>query len=203
MNVPYFTGWLPAYRRFWLASLEHLDEYLRRLRPDRMRKAPMSIATAKQQVEHANAVLVIRRVFDAPRELLFDAWIRPEHFAQWFGPKGASMPYCVIDPRPGGALHFFNQVPGDIDVWCKGTFREVARPSRLAFDWHFSNEAGEHIEREGFPFETAVTVTFTEHGDGTELCVRQEGLVSDQGEIQGWTEGFDRLDALLETISKS
>ncbi|HEX7047396.1 MAG TPA: SRPBCC domain-containing protein [Gammaproteobacteria bacterium] len=199
MNLPYFTGWLASYRRLWLASFERLDDYLRRLQAKR--KTPMNSATAKQEVEHADDVLVMKRVFNAPRELVFDAWTWPEHFAQWFGPKSASMPRCVIDPRAGGVLHFFMRVPGDSDVWCKGIFSEVARPSRLAFRWHFSNEAGERVEREGFALETTVAVTFSEHPGGTELVVRQEGLLVDQGEIQGWTEGFDRLDALLEQIS--
>ncbi|HEX7030676.1 MAG TPA: SRPBCC domain-containing protein [Gammaproteobacteria bacterium] len=148
-------------------------------------------------VTHADGVLVMTRHFDAPRERVFDAWTKPEHFAQWFGPRGASMPRCAVDPRAGGVLHFFMRVPGDIDVWCKGVFQEVTRPSRLAFTWHFSNEAGGFVEREGFPLETAVTVAFTGQGGGTRMVLRQEGLVTDQGEIQGWAEGFDRLDALL------
>lgn len=150
-------------------------------------------------VTHADGVLIMTRHFDAPRERVFDAWTKPEHFSQWFGPKGASMPHCTLEPRPGGVLHFFMRVPGDIDVWCKGVFHEVTRPSRLVFNWHFSNEAGELVEREGFPLETVVTVTFTERDNGTDITVRQEGLAVDQGEIQGWSEGFDRLDALLES----
>lgn len=193
-----------ACRRFWRASLERLDDYLRRLQATnkRMRKMPVNVATARQSVEHADGVLVMTRVFDAPRELVFDAWTLPGHFAQWFGPRHASMPHCIIDAVAGGTLHFFLRVPGDIDVWCKGAFHEVTRPSRLVFDWHFSNEAGELVEREGFALETVVTVTFAQHGSGTRLVMRQEGLVTDQGEIQGWTQGFDRLDVLLAGITR-
>ncbi|HEX6927810.1 MAG TPA: SRPBCC domain-containing protein [Gammaproteobacteria bacterium] len=200
MNTPFFSGWLQAYLHFWSESLARLDVYLCRLQENRTRRTPMTETMGMQQVEHAGGVLVMRRVFDAPPGRLFDAWTRPEQFAQWFGPKGASVPRCVIDPEAGGVLHFFMHVPGDIDVWCKGIFSEVTRPSRLAFRWHFSNEAGDRVERKGFPLETAVTVTFSEHAGGTELVMRQEGLLVDQGEIQGWTEGFDRLDALLERI---
>ena len=157
----------------------------------------MEIVTANRAIEHADGVLVMRRVLDAPPERVFDAWTQAGHFAQWFGPKGASMPHCALDPRPGGVMHFFVRVPGDIDVWCKGVFSEVTRPSRLVWRWHFSNEAGERIEREGFALETAVTVTFAKHPRGTELVMRQEGLRVDQGESRGWAEGFDRLDALL------
>jgi len=153
------------------------------------------------QVEHENGVLVLVHDFDAPRELLFDAWTKPEHFARWFGPKGATMPYCTVDLRVGGTLHFFLRVPGDVDVWCKGIFHEIEQPTRLVFTWHFSNEAGERVERPGFPIETTVAVTFAGHAQGTRITVRQEGLLIDQGEIQGWREGFDRLDVLLRKIS--
>src|SRR5690606_19255385 len=151
--------WFLAFRHFWAKSLDRLDDYLHRLQENGTRKMSMEIVTANRAIEHADGVLVMRRVFDAPPERVFDAWTQAGHFAQWFGPKGASMPHCVLDPRPGGLMHFFVRVPGDIDVWCKGVFGEVTRPSRLAWRWHFSNEAGERVEREGFALETAVTVT--------------------------------------------
>jgi uncharacterized protein YndB with AHSA1/START domain len=55
--------------------------------------------------EPSEQELVITRVFDAPRELLFEAWTEPEHFVRWWGPKGYTTPYCTIDLRPGGVMH--------------------------------------------------------------------------------------------------
>lgn len=149
---------------------------------------------------HVEGILELTRVFAAPREHVFDAWVQPQQFARWFGPRGASMPHCRIDLRIGGEIHFHMRVPGDVDVWCKGTFHDVCRPEHLAFAIFFSDEHGGVIERPGFPLETLIDVTFDALNGNTRLTVRQEGLLVDQGEVQGWREGFERLDALLEPI---
>jgi uncharacterized protein YndB with AHSA1/START domain len=55
--------------------------------------------------------LVITRVFDAPRELVWKAWTDPKHVAQWRGPKDCTNPVCELDVRPGGAILIHMQVP--------------------------------------------------------------------------------------------
>ena len=70
------------------------------------------------------ADLSFSRVIDAPREVLFNVWTDAEHFAQWFGPRHAVLPFCRIDPRPGGALHFCHRLRDGTEVWVKGTYRE-------------------------------------------------------------------------------
>src|SRR5438128_1322627 len=53
----------------------------------------------------ADGELVLTRMLDAPRGLVFEAWTTCEHLARWWGPKGATMPFCKMDPRPGGVIH--------------------------------------------------------------------------------------------------
>lgn len=158
-------------------------------------------AAANAYVHHADGVLEMRRVFHASREQVFAAWTRAEHFSKWFGPHGASMPHCRIDLRVGGELHFLNRVPGDMDVWCKGVFQRVEPPRRIAFLIGFSDADGRTVERPGFPLESTIDVMFADHPQGTEITLRHCGLVIDQGEIQGWQQGFERLDAVLAMAS--
>jgi uncharacterized protein YndB with AHSA1/START domain len=144
--------------------------------------------------------LVITRVYDAPRALVFDAWTRPRHFARWFGPRGSTLPFCEMDVRPGGTLRFCHCLPGGDDIWVKGTYRDVVAPERLVFTVTFTDPAGNQIERPGFPRETRIAVTFAEQQGRTTVTVRHSGLVRDQGELLGWTESLDRLEALYCTV---
>lgn len=137
--------------------------------------------------------LVLTRVFAAPRELVFRAWTDAEHFAAWFGPRGATLPFCRLDARPGGTLHYQHRFPDYPDVWVAGTYTQVAPPERVAFSVWFSDESGGRVERPGFPGEMSMTVDFAEHPRGTLVTIHQTGLEKDQGEIQGWKESLDRL----------
>ena len=75
--------------------------------------------------------LVITRVLDAPRELVFAAWTDPRHVAQWWGPQGWTTSVCEIDLRPGGAWHFVWRRPDGAEMAMRGVYREVAPPERL------------------------------------------------------------------------
>src|SRR3974390_983543 len=85
---------------------------------------------------------LIRREFDAPRELVWDAWTDPNHLMQWFAPKGFKMIGCKMDLRPGGEFQYGQQGPGGLTMWGKWTFREVVRPQRLVLVQSFSDEQG-------------------------------------------------------------
>lgn len=79
--------------------------------------------------------LVITREFDAPRQLVFDAWTRPEILPRWMlGPAGWSMPVCEIDLRPGGSWHFVwrrKDGESETEMEMRGVYREVVPPERL------------------------------------------------------------------------
>ena len=156
-----------------------------------------STAADPAQVAWADGDLVVTRVFGAPRDLVFRAWTEPEHFARWWGPKDSTLPFCRLDARPGGTLHYCHRLPGGEDVWVAGVYREVAAPERIAFTCYFSDEAGSRVERPGFPPEMTITVTFAEHGGRTRVTARHVGLEVDRGEVQGWIEGLDRLEEHL------
>jgi uncharacterized protein YndB with AHSA1/START domain len=152
------------------------------------------------RIEWQGGELVLTRVFAAPRELVFRAWTQAEHFARWFGPHGATLPVCRLDARPGGTLHYQHHFPDYPDVWVAGTFTDVSPPERVSYDVWFSDETGGRVERPGFPGEMSITARFDEHPGGTLVTVHQVGLVTDQGEVQGWTETLDRLASLLAEL---
>jgi uncharacterized protein YndB with AHSA1/START domain len=164
-----------------------------------MTAAASSAGTAAARVEWVGGDLVITRVFTAPRETVFAAWTQPEHFARWWGPHDSTTTVRTMDVRPGGSLHFCHHF-AEGDFWIGAVYREVAPPERIAFDTFFTDESGGRIVRPGFPEEMTITVTFSEHADGTLVTARHQGLVEDQGEIQGWTETLERLATLLAGI---
>ena len=116
--------------------------------------------------------IVIVRVFDAPRELVFKAWTEPERFAAWFGEHGSSIPLDKIsmDARPGGAwsavmLHG----PERVELPFSGRFREVVEPERVVMTLADPEDPdGEHAE--------VLTAEFRDLGDGrTEMTFTQRG----------------------------
>ena len=153
----------------------------------------------------ANAVerdLVITRVLDAPRRLVFEAWSRPEHMMRWFGPKGFTTPFCTIDFRVGGAFRYCMRSPEGRDYWGIGVYREIVVPERIVYTDAFTDAEGNPVpaSHDGMssshPPETLVTVTFEEQDGKTKLTLRHgipETVTERDGTQQGWNELLDRL----------
>ena len=136
--------------------------------------------------------LVITRVFDAPRGLVFKMWTQPEHLMQWWGPRGYTTPTCEMDVRPGGALRLCMRPSDGNDLWVSGEFREVVEPERLVFT--ATNEV-DHVE-------TVITVTFADQGGRTLLTMHQTFVKAEisRGAKEGWTSSLDRLAEYLLNI---
>ena|SRR5687767_11714811 len=141
-------------------------------------------------------VLVLSRVFDAPRELVFAAWTKPEHLVRWWGPKDFTLPFCETDFRPGGAYKFSMRAPDGVDHWVWGVYREIVEPERLVFTWN-------REDADGKPFnDSVVTVTFEDQREKTKLTLHQaifwttEDRDAHQG---GWTQCLERLGVFVET----
>lgn len=150
--------------------------------------------------------LVIERVFDAPRELVWKAWTDPEAMMQWWGPRGYTTPHCEIDARTGGTFFLCMRSPEGNDIWVKGEYREVVEPERIVCTDCFADEHGNivpasHYGMEGdFPLEMLITVMLEDMGGKTKMTLRHEGLPAGEqrdGANVGWNESFDRLDELL------
>lgn len=139
--------------------------------------------------------LVLERIIDAPRELVFKAWTDPKQVAQWWGPKYFTNPICELDVRPGGAILIHMAGPDGTVYPMTGTFDEIVEPERLVMT------TGAFEDEEGNPqLEDITTVTFTEYEGKTKLTVHAvvtkaalaaEGALA--GMEQGWSESLDRL----------
>jgi len=138
--------------------------------------------------------LVITRVFDAPRELVWKAWTEPERLKQWSAPKGFTIPVAEGEMRPGGAWKSCMRKPDGTELWLAGVYQEIDEPRRLVFTHAW-------LDGNGKPGpETLVTVTLTERAGKTEMSFRQSGFDSAEsrdGHAGGWNECFDRLEGLL------
>ncbi len=93
--------------------------------------------TYDRLADHVRAMepeLVITRVFDAPRELVFECWTEPEHLQHWQGaPRGFTVTSYESDIRPGGFFRICMRSPEGVDSWLEGGYREIVKPERLVF----------------------------------------------------------------------
>src|SRR5947209_11418295 len=92
--------------------------------------------------------LVITRVFDAPRELVFKMWVDERHLAQWWSPHGFTNPVCKLDARPGGAIRVDMRGPDGATHPMTGEFREIVEPERLIFSSRAFADANGDWQRE-------------------------------------------------------
>lgn len=140
--------------------------------------------------------VVARRLFDAPRTLVWDLWTVPEHIQKWMlGPDGWTMPVCEVDLRPGGAWRFvYRQDAANREMTLQGKYVEVARPERVV---------NTETWGEGWP-EALNTVTFDEANGQTTMTmvmryaskdVRDKALGT--GMTGGMDVSFDRLDRMV------
>src|SRR5207245_8235218 len=84
-------------------------------------------------MQTAEAELYITRIFNAPRSLVFRAWIEPAHLAHWWGPKGFTTLSCDMDVRPGGTWFRLMRAPDGSEHRKRGVYREIVEPDRLVF----------------------------------------------------------------------
>ena len=139
--------------------------------------------------------LLITHVFDAPRQLVFEAWTEPEHLERWQGaPRGFTVTTDIMDFRPGGMFRICMRSPEGAEHWLEGVYRQIVKPERLVFthNWLDANK------KPGS--ETLVTITFAERGEKTELTLHQTGfktVESRDGHRGGWTSTFERLAEYL------
>ena len=142
----------------------------------------------------ADRVIRITRLFDAPREIIFDVMTKPEHVARWWGQlgDGYSVPVCEIDLRVGGKWRFVNRTPKNEDVEFYGVYHEIGRPGRLVNTEIFA----------AFPdVESMVMTTLTEENGKTRVtvdCTYPSNDVRDMvlasGMERGAATSYDRLE---------
>ncbi len=160
----------------------------------------------------AQKSFVISRTFNAPREIVFDAFTKPEEMKKWWGPKGFTMLASKMDFKVGGTYHYGMRGPDGSPMWGKFVYREIVRPERIVFINSFSDENGgvtRHPMAPDWPLQMITTFTFEDLADSKTRfttistafdATEAEGAVFDANHdsmTQGWTGTLDQLEAHL------
>jgi uncharacterized protein YndB with AHSA1/START domain len=143
--------------------------------------------------------VVMTRVVDAPRSLVFEAFTNPEHPPQWvLGPEGWTMPVCEIDLRPRGEWHFVWRQPDGTEMDMRGVYREITPPGRLVNTESWGGD---------WP-ETLNTVVFSEDAGKTTITTTilypskdARDAALETGMKEGADQSYGRLDEYLRTIT--
>jgi Uncharacterized conserved protein len=144
---------------------------------------------------------ITERIFNAPPELVFDAYTQPEHLKRWWAPLPYTIPTCTVDLRPGGVWHYSMRSPEGEVHWARSVYREIVRPERLEYTSTFADEHGNATD--DIP-EQLNKVTFEPFEGRTKLTIRvqfdsQADLQATlkMGMVEGMTMIFNHLDELF------
>jgi uncharacterized glyoxalase superfamily protein PhnB/uncharacterized protein YndB with AHSA1/START domain len=160
--------------------------------------------------------LVITRVFNAPKQLVFDAFTKEEHLQHWWGPAGMKLEVLALDVRPKGKFHYKMISPNGHAMYGVFNYKEIQEPEKIVFTNSFADEKGNIIKAPfdgNFPLEIMNTWTFVENNSKTTLTLKgYPFLASDeetksffelQGSMnEGFGKTFDQLDAYLNAKFK-
>jgi uncharacterized protein YndB with AHSA1/START domain len=159
-------------------------------------------ATSNLDLDSDAAAITGVREFDAPRELVFEAFTDPKHLSQWWGPEGFTTTTQSFDMRPGGVWRFVMHGPDGRDYENRVTFEQVARPERIA--WRHGGD--DDVE----PVQFQTTVTFEDIGGGrTRLTWRgvfpsaaeRARVIKEYGADKGLVQTMSRLGDYLAKLA--
>jgi uncharacterized protein YndB with AHSA1/START domain len=141
--------------------------------------------------------LILKRIFDAPRHLVFEAWTQPEHLVHWTAPNGFTVPECRGDFREGGEWYTLMIAPNGEKHPLSGVFLEIIPKELLVMSHGWIDDTGRR------PHEDIVKVRFLDEGKKTKIIFEQTGfksIESRDGHNEGWNECFEKLEAHLEKL---
>jgi len=146
--------------------------------------------------------LVITRIFDAPRELVWKAWTDPSLVMRWWGPKGFTSPSCKIDLRVGGRYLYCMRAPDGQEFWSGGEYVEIIVPEKIVSVLFYADKNGKIELADSNDVEVRDVVTFEEVGAGqTKLTFKRSYW--DEGEDEGSNQIFDKLAVFVAELAKA
>lgn len=149
----------------------------------------------------ADREIVIERLFNAPKELVFEAWTNPQHVEKWWGPSGFSVTTHEIEIKQGGVWRFIMHGPDGTDYPNRIIFKEIEKPNKLVYTHDDDNADG--------PVSDFLTeVTFETKGDKTLLTMRslfataeaRDLVIREFGAVEGGKQHLSRLEKFLATL---
>ncbi|AVV57203.1 ATPase [Paenibacillus glucanolyticus] len=148
------------------------------------RKNTMSQQANKATTRVEGQALIIERIFEAPRELVWDAWTKPEHVSRWWGHGGVPLHACEIDLRVGGTYRYVQLGPDGTEFPIIGTYREIVKPERLNYTMIF--DVAPYNEHESVIFDSFEQL----EGGKSKLTMRTEYVSAEalQGSLASGAE---------------
>jgi uncharacterized protein YndB with AHSA1/START domain len=146
----------------------------------------------------------IERIFDAPIDLIWAMWTESEHFANWYGPMGATIPRADMDVRVGGRRYIAMEVEtprGTMQMYFVGEYRDVNPKSRLVYTESIADVDGNAATAKDMgmpahePMETTVVVELEDLGNRTKMVMTHIGIPADSPGGQGWAMAIDKMEA--------
>ena len=151
--------------------------------------------------------MVITRIFDAPREMVWKAWTKPEYVMQWWGPKGFTAPVCKIDFRVGGKFLCCMRSPDGQEFWNAGQYHEIVPYEKIVSSMYFSDSEGNKVDAAAYGIEHRAiedardVVLFEDLGNGkTKLTFIGNESAEDatkSGQTEGWNQILEKMAAVV------
>jgi uncharacterized protein YndB with AHSA1/START domain len=155
--------------------------------------------------------LVVKRIIDAPLELVWQAWTEPEHVRRWWGPKDYTSPTCEIDLRVGGKYIFCMRAPqeqGGLDMYNSGVYQVIEPLRRLEFTQSLSDQEGNPIDPAqvgmppDFPKEIYMVILFKAKGGMTELTITESGWTPGQMYVYSLAGLHQTIDKMADALAE-
>jgi uncharacterized protein YndB with AHSA1/START domain/ketosteroid isomerase-like protein len=165
------------------------------------------MATKQDSASSSDKEIVITRVFDAPRELVWNVWTDPAHIAQWWGPRGFTTTVTAMDLRPGGKWRYVMHGPDGNDYPVNGVFSEVVPYERIVTTDEF-DDGWKPPQPIDLPKGIVATALFEDHGKQTKLTlIVSHATVEDRkkheamGVVGGWNSSLDCMADHLAALA--
>ena len=157
--------------------------------------------------------MVVTRIFDASRELVWKAYTDPKYVMQWWGPKGFTCPACEMDFRVGGKSLLCMKMPDGQEGWNAIEYHEIVLHEKIVSSMYFSDSKGNKIEPEELGIENAAidgaydVTLFEDLGNGqTKLTlIGNEPMenAKESGQFEGWVETLDKIAVVVAELAQA
>jgi uncharacterized protein YndB with AHSA1/START domain len=157
--------------------------------------------------------MVVTRVFDAPRELVWKAWTDPKYVMQWWGPQGFTAPFCEMDFRVGGKFLYCMRAPDGQEFWNGGEYHEIVLHEKIVSSMYFSDSKGNKVEPAQLGIEHEAidgahdVILFEDLGNGqTKLTfIGNETMQNavNSGQLEGTKQILDKVAAVVAGLAQA
>ena len=155
--------------------------------------------------------MVITRIFDAPRALVWKAWTDPQYVMQWWGPKGFTAPVCRMDFRVGGRFVCCMRSPEGQEFWNAGEYHEIVPYEKIVSSMYFADSEGNRVEAAEYGIDHQAiedahdVVLFEDLGDGrTKLTLIGNETAEEatkSGQAEGWNQILEKMAAVVARMA--